>query len=197
MKEFQRLTLLSTLILVLGLLAVGVAYGAWTETLIVKGTVSTGEVNVDWGRGGLSEFYCSDSEQQNLASIVSTYADDNTIQMTVSNAYPGYIGHCQGKSVVKGTIPVLIKSIDFIPGSNLTGCTTVYDHGTGSFTATCDQMEIVWTNGLCKEFNVGSGEGSNLDFMVFSDAAEETSYQFNITYTYEQATGNKSCTYHP
>jgi hypothetical protein len=190
MKNCNHFAKLSALLLLLMLATLGMAYGQWTEALSANGTVTTGEVNVDF-----VDFDCHDNES--LASIGAVLnSEKNTLQMSVDNAYPGYVGRCSTDFVVRGTLPVYIKSIDFAPGGGLTGCSTTYSASTGSFTAACKQMEIVWTNGLCRQFATGEGEGSNMRFTLLADAEESTAYQFAVTYTLEQATGSNNCIRH-
>jgi hypothetical protein len=177
----------AVLILLVALATLGIAYGQWTDTLTINGTVTTGEVDVDW-----VSFGCYDGEDQATIQTVLS-EDEDTIIITVENGYPDYVAHCWANSRVRGTIPVYIKSIDFTPGSNLSGCSVEHDTEQGSFTATCSQLEVEWTNGLCKKFNVGSGEGSNMQFSVLNGAEQNTSYQFTVSYTFEQATAG-GCT---
>jgi hypothetical protein len=175
---------------VVTLATIGVAYSAWTDALTINGTVTTGELDVIW-----TDWDCYDSEA--LATISSSPNPEasngvQTIDVSISNGYPGYTGYCWFDSLVRGTLPVKIKAISFTAGANLACPPTIYDPSTGSFTATCDQLEIRWTDGLCKQFAVGSGEGSNMRVKVLPGAAESTGYQFTIAYTYEQAAGG-SC----
>lgn len=172
------------LILLLSLGTVGIAYGQWTDTLVISGSVTTGELDVDW-----IDYICNNDINPNPATIRTELVDENdTIKVMVENGYPGYAGNCMADSQVLGSLPTYIKDIDFTPGTNLTNCTTVYDQEKGSFTALCDQLWVKWTNGLNERFSVGSGEGSTLRFSIFDGARQSTDYGFTITYLYEQDT---------
>jgi hypothetical protein len=168
------------LLILASLAAVGVAYGQWVETLSVNGTVTTGEVEVVWTGSG-----CYDEEL--YATIGRSQVDPHTIQVTLAGAYPGYTGYCWANFRVGGSLPVRIKSIDFAPGADLTCSPTVHDPDTGLFTATCDELTVTWTNGLCTYFNVGGSEGSNMQVTIGPEAEESTTYDFTVRYTFEQA----------
>ena len=186
MKQFISFTKISTLLFVLALLTLGVIYGQWTETLVINGSATTGEVDVNFTRFG-----CYDDE--NLAAIGAVLTDPNTIQVSVSNGYPGYLGHCWADYNVAGSIPVYLKAIDFTAGNNLTNCVySTYNAHTGSFTATCDQLEVEWSDGLCTYFDIGEGEGFNMHMTVLPGAGETTPYDFTVAYTFEQANAS-SC----
>ncbi len=159
------------------------AYGP--NSLSVQGTVTTGEVDAAW-----IDHFCGDNEP--YATISSSQTDPHTIQVTVDNAYPGYLGYCLADFKVGGTIPVYLDDIDFNQG-NLTGCVVdPEDMSTGTFTATCDQLKVVWTDGLCTKFNPGGSEGSNMRVTVLDQAETNASYTFAIHYTFEQANAS-SC----
>ena len=182
MKRIGNITKLFALLLLLAVLTLGVAYGQWTDQLNVNGTVQTGELDVNF-----SDYRCSDDE--GLATISAAYdpTDSDILHVTVGNGYPGYMGYCSIDYKVEGTIPVYIKAIDFSHDTSLTGCGfTTYNPSTGTFIATCDQMEVKWTNGLGTCFNVGEGEGSNLQVKVLPGSEPATSYGFTVVYTFEQ-----------
>jgi hypothetical protein len=187
MRHFRSQHFLLTLALLIlaSLAAVGVAYGQWVESLSINGTLSTGEVAVAWTASG-----CYDDEA--YATISRAHVDANTIQVTINDGYPGYLGHCWFDFQVGGTIPVKIEAIEFTPGASLTNPSTTYNPSTSSFTALSDELQVVWSNGLCTSFDPGEGEGSNMHVTVLGGADESTSYSFTVQYTFEQA-NTSSC----
>ena len=92
------------LAVVLALGSLGVAYAMWSEDLFIQGTVDTGELDVGyycpWGS-------CSDNETKEFSSISkSISADEKTLVITVTNAYPCVTYTCQFCVVTAGTVPV-------------------------------------------------------------------------------------------
>ena len=96
---------------IIALVIVGFAYGAWGETLTIEGNVTTGELDVEFVEDSIE---CSCSEE--MTCSVDKYDTDNDgdidmIVVTVSNGYPG--GQCNVTFDVHncGTIPAKIKDI--------------------------------------------------------------------------------------
>ncbi len=93
------------LILALGMS--GLAYASWSETLMIRGTVNTGTVDVEW-----SEVDNWDNEPAGKdVSWIACEIVDDTLIVTVTNAYPS-IGY-YNKVVIHnaGTIPVHIHDV--------------------------------------------------------------------------------------
>jgi len=94
---------------IVALVIVGFAYGAWSETLTIEGNVTTGELDVEF-----KNISCSCSEEMTCtATGVDTDGDGDydKIVVTVSNGYPD--GYCDVTFDVHncGTIPAKIKGI--------------------------------------------------------------------------------------
>lgn len=90
------------LILLIALSTLGLAYGAWTDTLNINGTVKTGTLEVQFTNLWWSDNNC-------------TYALDptnHTLTISAVNAYPGF--WCEGSVEIKntGTIPVKIMPVN-------------------------------------------------------------------------------------
>jgi predicted ribosomally synthesized peptide with SipW-like signal peptide len=112
------------LILVIALAAVGVGYALWSETLTITGTVTTGEVDVEFSQYPVEE--CVDvngvltcpepPEKADVANCVAEWlgpdndseGDDGSdlLQVTVTGMYPSY--HCKVSFDVTstGNVPV-------------------------------------------------------------------------------------------
>lgn len=128
MNKRLPLGLLAILLIVL-LAGVGVAYGLWSETLLIAGTVRTGEVNVEFTDIQVIEKVGTPNglidEPQEKASATNCYAvmaqvptgNPETLAISVTGAYPSY--HCFVKFAVKstGSVPVHIyKPEAVVPG---------------------------------------------------------------------------------
>jgi hypothetical protein len=84
-------------ILLIALATLGLAYGAWTDSLQINGEVTTGSLNVDFigTDGGVA-----DTDPYNLVTCYLDYEDD-LITITITGAYPGY--QCNPQILVKNT----------------------------------------------------------------------------------------------
>jgi hypothetical protein len=89
------------LILLIALSTLGLAYGAWTDTLNINGTVQTGTFEVQFTNLWWSDTNCS-------YVMDST---NHTLTITANNAYPGF--WCEVSVEVKntGSIPVKILPV--------------------------------------------------------------------------------------
>ncbi|MGB9801058.1 MAG: hypothetical protein ACPLUL_13285 [Thermanaerothrix sp.] len=120
----KRLPLAFLAILLIVLLAgLGVAYGLWSETLTISGTVNTGEVDVGFSGPWVAEWVEVNGTPQlepkgkdEAAKCYATAIDSDltsdgkeTIKVTVKGAYPSY--HCLVKFDISnlGTVPVHIS----------------------------------------------------------------------------------------
>ncbi len=109
---FTKKSLFSAaLIMMIALASLGVAYGYWTDTLYINGSVGTGELDV--------EFWGAWEDGNPPAGGVCTGTIDQTGNIwtvTITNAYPGYgcdLGvyvHNSGTIPVKIQPPVLINN---------------------------------------------------------------------------------------
>jgi hypothetical protein len=124
MNKRLPLGLLAILLIVL-LAGVGVAYGLWSETLTITGTVNTGEVDVGLSGPLVYEWVevngkpqLEPKEKDKYAECVAVASDtdpksdgNETITVTVTGAYPSY--HCMVKFDVSnlGTVPVHISKV--------------------------------------------------------------------------------------
>lgn len=120
MNKRLPLGLLAILLIVL-LAGIGVAYGLWSETLTINGTVNTGEVNVRFVNVNKYEGVAVDgileiperSEKANAANcryeILNQGLDSETLQVYTQGAYPSW--HCFVEFDIKstGNVPVHIR----------------------------------------------------------------------------------------
>jgi len=127
MNKRLPLGLLAILLIVL-LAGVGVAYGLWSETLTIDGTVNTGEVNVKFGTITKSEkvqinFAPPVDEPKEKAeaanceyTIKGAGTDGETLVITTTGAYPSW--HCivEFDVVSTGSVPVHVYTPQKISG---------------------------------------------------------------------------------
>ena len=147
---------------IVALVIVGFAYGAWSETLTIEGNVTTGQLNVGIRRDNID---CSCSDEMTCSwEGFDDDADDyyERIKVTVSNGYPG--GQCSVTFEVHnlGTIPAKIKDIS-ITGNTVQVATTLTGLSVG---------EII---------DVGGSKSCTLTLTVTSSANEVSTYSVIVT----------------
>jgi hypothetical protein len=172
-----RVPLLLLLGLVLALGTLGVVYGHWSKTLLVNGTVHTGNVDAEWTFVG-----CYDFESKHVGTTDGYIdADDPQIlHFTVHNGYPSYMGGCEVEYTILGSVPVVVESIGFTPGPGLTNC-SVDQSQNGTFTALCDQLTVEWVDGLGSQLHTGDRVASSLRVHVKQEAEMKSEYTFDLS----------------
>jgi len=127
----RKIGLLS-LALVLALGTLGVGYAMWSDTLVIKGDVTTGQVSVRidsqydndinpledpceagfWDVTGTSPEWVGNRYTKNVAQTTSTYdqIDGNWGKIIITNGYPSYWGSVIWDVHNDGTIPVKLWS---------------------------------------------------------------------------------------
>jgi len=78
----KAIGMFAALILALGMS--GIAYATWSETLVISGTVNTGDVDVEWSEG--KSWDTEDPEKD--VSRIECVIEGNLLRVTVYNAYP-------------------------------------------------------------------------------------------------------------
>ncbi len=166
-------------LLVLALAAIGLVYGNWSQTLSISGTVETGSISAQWNDLISPTGTCIDNEAtsgpKNVAETTFLVKPGGKVaNITITNGYPNYVGDCEVEYEYTGKIPGVYVSHDFIPGSGLTGCqeTTPANALPGSWTETCNELEVEFRDGLCDTlFNTQKPAGS-LFVRVLKGAAQ-------------------------
>lgn len=167
------------LILLIALSTLGLAYGAWSDTLHINGTASTGTFNVIMIAPGYVDYY-----QPGCDSNVS--ADGKTLTVTVTNAYPGF--HCAGGVVIKNLSSVAAK---------INGLVEVTNNVPAAFITTPPGL-VYMTNATGATVPAGGsyvlaagveGGGVMWDFTIPATETghEGESYTFSYTFLAEQA----------
>ena len=142
--------------IIIALVIVGFAYGAWSETLTIEGNVSTGEFKV------VLENVCGQCPCSDEMTCEAHLRGNTTIEVIVLNGYPG--GQCNVTFDVHncGTIPAKIKDIS-ITGNTVQVATTLTGLSEG---------EII---------EVGGIRSCKLTLEVTDQAEEVATYSVTVT----------------
>ena len=221
------------LAVVLGLGAMGGALAYWNETLTVSGSVATGELDVQfseqWSNDDGTQLDPKVMGSWNFLAIPPEWTgdrylydvgkttcllvpdasgpemgDNQTMVITVDNAYPCYYGNVAFTIDNIGTIPAHVKSIKLISISkgaatytlatprDLTPCVTWYiDYEVPRVETTSspgDDFSIHLSGPLavCETIAVGGALPGDICIHVEEGAAEKTKYDFTIEIVVEQ-----------
>jgi len=111
-------TLLVTL--VMALVVMGIAYAKWDKELFIQGTVNTGTLDVVFANVECSDLGIDPGYDKDVGSCSVCLSDeDETMTVTINNAYPCYSCTIDFDLVNVGTIPVIIESVTIDnPNSN-------------------------------------------------------------------------------
>jgi len=165
------------------LAALGVAYGLWSETLVVEGTVYTGEVDGEW-----YQCFCLDSgkdpnplpqppKDKDVGSTTCQVdtQDPRILHLTVSRGYPSYYNKCNVAFRNSGTVPVIIRGYKIVPENfNLASA-----NGAGD-----GQLWVEYTDGVGAQMEpcpaANCKQSSEVELHVEQPAAENTTYEFEV-----------------
>jgi hypothetical protein len=150
-------------VLMIALMAIGFAYGLWSKTLYINGTVNTGSVNAEFANVVCSDTGVDPGYDKDVASCNVVLSDDKqTMTVTISNAYPCYSCKITYNVVNTGTIPVKIQSI------------TVTNPNSDKLTVT--------VTGIAKgdQIDAGESKAGDLEIHVEQAAAQGATYTFSV-----------------
>ena len=173
-------SLIGIFIAMLLLASAGIAYALWSETLKINVTVKTGEVDVKW-----SDWSCNDngadpqspgfnnSEGKDVAKCYveeEKYDEEGDLiklNVTITNAYPGYHAVITGIVDNIGTIPVKL-----------------YNHSISSY----DTQALSVNLGIPGDTQIEPGGNSTytLTIDVLQNASETSTYSFEVTLVFAQ-----------
>lgn len=172
--------------LVFALAVLGVAYGLWSKTLTVGGTVQTGDLNADWTLASCGElhgwpgpFQQGEYLGKDVGSVTAAIdlLNPQVLHFTVENGYPSYVADCEVEYTNTGTIPLNIVATDIVPGQGLTNCTLT---GNQTKTLSCDQLTVVFVDGIGLQLDPDDTVASSLRIHVEQLAKERTTYGFEV-----------------
>ena len=133
-------------ILIAAMLSAALAYGAWTDTLVVGGEVQMGTLDAIWTYGTCNQISPVIPGVSAPATMKIDTTDRGLMHFELGNGYPGYETECLLRYRNAGTIPWTVDSYTVTAGAGLTGCVPV--HGGQSETINCDQLTVRWGDGI-------------------------------------------------
>lgn len=144
----------------IALMVVGFSYAYWNETLTIGGSVATGELNV-----AFSAVDCTDNDGSPDVGTCTVSTTEQTMTVTIGNAYPSY--ECIVTFTIDntGTIPAKVESIT--PGGD-----------TGKVSVTLD--------GIVDGEVIGVSKDCTLTLHVLDGADENGIYTVSMTIVFTQ-----------
>jgi len=173
----KKFMISAAFILLVALASLGLAYGAWADTLNINGTVTTATFDVSM------DYMYYDFDAEGCSAVVSE--DGKTLTVTIANAYPGY--HCGGG--------VQIRNLGSIP-AKINGLVKVTNTGPAAFTITPPGL-VYMTDAIGNTVLPGgsyvlaagaTGGGVMWDFTIpeTETGHEKETYEFSYTFLAEQ-----------
>ncbi len=111
-------TALICIVAVLALALMGFGFAKWSDTVAINAEVATGNVDVEIEALGVNDEGPdpnippgNNSEDKDVASIECVNVDENTIKVTISNAYPWYQPGFMFRINGVGTVPVKVEDV--------------------------------------------------------------------------------------
>ena len=156
-------------VVLIALAVVGFSYAWWTETLTIEGTITTGELDVEFTGAytlSCSEYMSCEVNFEDGGETDPTPTDLSKMTVTVSNGYP--CGWCNVTFTIHncGTIPAKVTVIN-IP--SVTG------------------LEISLEGiSVGTKIDPSKTASPTLKIHVTEDAVEESSYTFTVTIEFGQ-----------
>lgn len=149
--------------LMIALMAVGFAYAMWDKTLLISGTVNTGEVNAEFQNIVCSDTGIDPGYDKNVGSCsVAIDVVGQKMGVIIGNAYPSYSCQIDYDIVNTGTIPVKIQSITVTNPNYAEVSVTVTGIAVG------DQIDK------------GASKAGDLEIHVEQEADELATYKFSV-----------------
>jgi hypothetical protein len=174
------------------LATIGVVNGLWSKNLVINGTVTTGDLNVDWVVASSGDEFGPDdctgsigtlppwnplfpcpSPDKDVGSMFCEVdeGDAQIINFEVFNGYPSYEADCEVEFLNTGSIPVNVIGFAIIPGDDLTNCGLIINL-TQSKVLQCDQLKIGFFDNVGLQVDPGDQPGSSIRIHV-EQAAEQ------------------------
>jgi len=144
--------------LALAVIVLGVALAMWSETLYVHVTVNTGYVDVSISA------QCVEAQEAEGKDVGSCEVEvvDNSVTVTIDNAYPGYTVDVYLTVKNDGSIPVKLLS------SSISGVDE-------------SALSVTLTKPANTQIDPGCTSTYTLHIEVLEDAEQDSSYSFTVT----------------
>ena len=177
------------LALVLALGGIGAAFAAWTDTLTIGGTVSTGDLEFEiLGPVGQTAepdwnvfFDLSDGDfvhmGKDVADTTVAFPDSHTMTITIDNAYPYYYDHVSFWIHGLGSIPLKIWKVNFWVGNSLIH--TQYSEPPTEYVYldlngdTFADLELRWGDHFGSQLHFCDSIDISFDFLVLQPAPQD------------------------
>jgi len=196
------------LAIVLALGALGVGYAAWTDTIYIDGTVTTGVAKIcidetkpitqlDTGLDHHAVTTCEPfsidyagqgDDPKDVGNTTVTRLDCDTLEVIVNNAYPCYYNHIDFWVVNRGTIPLKIWKAVISDGDDEEY--TFYGRY-GVVPGAClelgageeegPDLAIHWGNSWGTQIHPGDQLDMSFDFHVLQPIPQDDTFSFTIT----------------
>ena len=190
-----------TLSLVILLAIMGVGYALWSETLVISGNAETGEL--DWELKGPINCMDHDGDKDHNADCnwnfwqvdkdvggptsltlidTDTDGDDDTLNVTLVNAYPGYAEEISFYIHNCGTIPLKVWKV-VINGyvlyeTNTTDTVFLDLNNDGK-----NDVKVRWGDHLGVQLEPCESGEISFSILVLQDAPQDQNLHFTITFT--------------
>lgn len=118
--QVRRAILFATLIL-LCVALVGIVYASWTGSIVAQGSISTGTFEVQF-TGAVSNDpgdSVDPGQTQNVAAT-ETVVTNQSVTVTIQNAYPGYTSRIVYQLTNTGTVPARVQ-VSVVPAGDSYG----------------------------------------------------------------------------
>lgn len=199
MKTFAKSQAVLLSVSMVTLALAGVLYGHWTDTLEVQAFADTGEVAMEWQSISCVEFWTwpdpprtsgpwpdgdfGEVEGKEVGDFLVAVreSDPQIVDVLVFNSYPSYAFDCELDYQNVGSVPVFVRGARLVGSNGLTGCTVTGDQ---TKTLECDQLTVVWRDGIGSQINPGDGSSGSLIVHVEQPAKQglvgDDAYQFSL-----------------
>jgi len=194
-KKTAMLTVLS----ILALSMMGFAYALWSETLIISGSVATGEVawefvpmynfadepgDLDWLGDCTWKLWLSDKDVGGPTIMTPIDSDGDgdmdTLQVTLQNTYPQYFENIGFHVQILGTVPIIVDNIEICGITYRIPPQTIFCDLDGDG---LDDIKILWGNHIGAQLHPGDIAEISFYILVLQEAPQGASLTFTITLT--------------
>lgn len=183
------------LALVLVLSCLGVSYAAWSDELVVEGSVETGDIDVYFSDFDVvydADANTKDDEEVATVSLVSVCEDDKELKFEIDNAYPQFMANIEFEVHNQGSIPVKLQSVDIDAPGELEVENAAWwcrDCGNWKWKCECEPEEPELEVGT--QLNTCDRAEGSIGVEVSPDCSAEQGETYTFTVTYDFIQWNK------
>ncbi len=171
--------------MVIAVMMMGMAYAAWTDQLVLQTTVQTGIMDVNYIQGDGLPYIEADDYVNASVSFDPADEGNDTLNVSISNLYPGATATLSLGIVNDSTIPVIGKL--FVNGAegNTLDLTKLFVSYNGQSLGSVQDVIDAYKDGVdVAEFDVGQSEFVTLVFTLdpelTGDEQENCSAAFTV-----------------